>query len=61
MSPLPPACAGNEHDRGSDKLIIQTFESDHETRDLRLTATIVTSMDELRARAAAGAFAAPGR
>jgi hypothetical protein len=31
----------------SDKIIIQTFEGDPATQDLRLTATIGTTLEEL--------------
>jgi hypothetical protein len=34
-----------------DKIIIQTFEGDPATHDLRLTATIVTSLEALRGAA----------
>lgn len=53
MSPLPHAPSLDDRSAGCDKVIIQTYEGDIETMDLRLTATIVTSMAELRARAPA--------
>lgn len=53
MSPIPKAAA-DERNTGTDKVIIETFEGDQETLELRLTATIVTTMAELRTRAAAG-------
>ena len=53
MSLIPHTANENDHGAGCDKVIIQTYEGDIETMDLRLTATIVTSMAELRARASA--------
>jgi hypothetical protein len=53
MSPIPQAASLDDCSAACDKVIIQTFEGDMETMNLRLTATIVTSMAELRARAAA--------
>jgi hypothetical protein len=53
MSPIPLAASPDQCSEGCDKVIIQTFEGDLETMNLRLTATIVTSMAELRARAPA--------
>jgi hypothetical protein len=50
MSPISQAASHDECSDGCDKVIIQTFEGDMETMSLRLTATIVTSMAELRAR-----------
>jgi hypothetical protein len=58
MSPIPQAHSLDDCSAGCDKVIIQTYEGDIETKNLRLTATIVTSMAELRARAAAGCAAA---
>jgi primosomal protein N' len=53
MSPIPQAASLDDRSEGCDKVIIQTFEGDHDTMNLRLTATVVTSMAELRARASA--------
>jgi hypothetical protein len=53
MSPIPQAHSLDDCSAGCDKIIIQTYEGDIDTMDLRLTATIVTSMAELRARASA--------
>jgi hypothetical protein len=54
MSPIPHATRAEERSEGADKVLIQTYEGDLDTLELRLTATIVTSMAELRARASAG-------
>jgi hypothetical protein len=54
MSPIPHATRAEDRSEGSDKVLIQTYEGDLDTLELRLTATIVTSMAELRARASAG-------
>jgi hypothetical protein len=59
MSPIPQAASGNRPGAASDKVIIQTFESDHETLELRLTATIITSIEELHGRAKLSATPAP--
>ena len=53
MSPIPQAHSLDDCSAGCDKVIIQTYEGDQHTLELRLTATIVTSMAELCARAAA--------
>ena len=53
MSPIPHTARTEDCSEGGDKVIIQTFEGDLDTLELRLTATIVTTMAELRARAAA--------
>ncbi len=58
MCTAPHPANGNHPGDACDKVIIQTFEGDQDTLELRLTATIVTSMAELRARAAACAAAA---
>jgi hypothetical protein len=52
MSPAPHPAHGTDPGGACDKVIIQTYESDIGTMSLHLTATIVTSMAELRARAA---------
>jgi len=50
MSPAPhPADCMDAHG-ACDKVVIQTYEGDVDTMTLRLTATIVTSLAELRAR-----------
>jgi hypothetical protein len=54
MSPIPHATRAEERSEGADKVLIQTYEGDLDTLELRLTATIVTSMAELRARASTG-------
>jgi len=54
MSPIPQVHSLDDRSAGGDKVIIQTYEGDMETMNLRLTATIVTSMAELRARAPKG-------
>jgi hypothetical protein len=57
MSPIPHATRAEDRSEGGDKVLIQTYEGDLDTLELRLTATIVTivtSMAELRARASAG-------
>jgi hypothetical protein len=54
MPPIPHATRAEERSEGADKVLIQTYEGDLDTLELRLTATIVTSMAELRARASAG-------
>jgi hypothetical protein len=57
MPPIP----ANGHDPAAvgDKVIIQTYEGDQDTLELRLTATIVTSIDELRGRCSLSATPAP--
>ena len=57
---MPPATlAASDPAANSDKVIIQTYEGDQDTLELRLTATIVTSIDELRGRCALSATPAP--
>jgi hypothetical protein len=57
---MPPATlAASDPGTNSDKVIIQTYEGDQDTLELRLTATIVTSIDELRGRCALSATPAP--
>lgn len=46
-----PAIVEDADDPACDRVIIQTFEADHETLELRLTATVVTSMARPRAAA----------
>jgi hypothetical protein len=58
MSPIPQAASLDDRSDGCDKVIIQTYEGDFDTMNLRLTATIVTSMAELRARASGDCAAA---
>ncbi|MFC5550050.1 hypothetical protein [Massilia aerilata] len=53
MPPIPQAISLDDCSAACDKVIIQTYEGDLETMNLRLTATIVASMAELRARASA--------
>jgi hypothetical protein len=48
MSPIPQPASAEDRSDGCDKVVIQTYEGDHETMTLRLTATVVTSMAELR-------------
>lgn len=52
MSAIPPAAIEQMPGAPCDRVIIQTYEGDCQTMTLRLTATIVTSMDELRVRVA---------
>jgi hypothetical protein len=57
---MPPATlAASDPGTNSNKVIIQTYEGDQDTLELRLTATIVTSIDELRGRCAVSATPAP--
>jgi hypothetical protein len=58
MSPIPQAHSLDDCSAACDKVIIQTYEGDLDTLELRLTATIVTSMAELRARVAGACAAA---
>ncbi len=46
-----PASDEDDRDSSYDTIIIQTFEADHETLELCLTSTIVTSIVKPRAAA----------
>jgi hypothetical protein len=50
MSPAPHPANGTDAGDACDKVVIQTYEGDIDTMTLRLTATIVTSLAELRDR-----------
>jgi hypothetical protein len=50
MSPAPHPADGMDAHGACDKVVIQTYEGDAGTMTLRLTATIVTSLAELRDR-----------